>query len=77
MKNPDDLSGDIPADEKHTRFNGQKAYIATTVANDCVLGASVSLDADTEGLTEAYGHFKTEATNVSHDYEPKAIATDG
>jgi len=63
VKNPDDLPEDILADEKHTRFNGQKVYIATTVANDCVLGASVSLDADTEGLTEAYGHFKTEATN--------------
>lgn len=73
----DDLPEDILADEKHTHFNGQKVYIATTVANDCVLGASVSLDADTEGLTEAYGHFKTEANNVSPDYEPKTVATDG
>jgi len=77
VKNPDDLPEDILADEKHTRFNGQKVYIATTVANDCVLGASVSLNADTEGLTEAYGHFKTEANNVSQDYEPTTVATDG
>ena len=77
VNTPDDLPEDILADEKHTHFNGQKVYIATTVANDCVLGASVSLDADTEGLTEAYGHFKTEANNVSPDYEPKTVATDG
>jgi hypothetical protein len=77
VKNPDDLPEDLLADEKHTRFNGQKMYIATTVANDCVLGASVSLNAGTEGLTEAYGHFKTEANNVSHDYEPKTVSTDG
>jgi len=77
VKNPDDLPEDLLADEKHTRFNGQKVYIATTVANDCVLGASVSLDAGTEGLTEAYSHFKTEANNVSQDYEPKTVTTDG
>jgi len=77
VNNPEDLPEDILADEKHTRYNGQKVYIATTVANDCVLGTSLSLDADTEGLTEAYGHFKTEANNVSHDYEPKTVATDG
>ena len=77
MKNHDDLPKDILADEKHTHHNGQKVYIATTVANDRVLGVSVSLNADTEGLTEAYGHFKTEANNVSQDYEPKTVATDG
>ena len=77
VKNPDDLPEDFLADEKHTRFNGQKMYIATIVANDCVLGASVSLDADTEGLTEAYSHFKTETNNVSQNYEPKAVTTDG
>ena len=49
------------ADEKHVRFNGQKAYIATTVAVDCVLGASIGLTADTDGLLEAYGPFKQEA----------------
>jgi hypothetical protein len=48
-----------PADEKHTYFNGEKAYVATTVGDECVLGASLTLGADTESLTEAYGHFKT------------------
>ncbi len=77
VKNLDDLPEDHLAYEKHTRFNGQKVYIATSEANDCVLGAAVSLDADTEGFTEAYGHFKTEANKVSQDYEPQTIGTDG
>ena len=29
--------------EKHTRLNGEKVYVATTVGSDCVLGASVAL----------------------------------
>lgn len=77
VKDADKLPKDLLADEKHTHFNGQKAYVATTVANDCVLGASVSLSADATGLTEAYGHFKTEARNVAPDYEPKTINIDG
>jgi hypothetical protein len=77
VKDANKLSEHILADEKHAHFNGQKAYIATTVADDCVLGASVSLGADTEGLTEAYQHFKTEAQNLSADYAPKTVNTDG
>lgn len=77
VKDPARLPEDLLADEKHTRFNGQKAYIATTVADDCVLGASMALGADGDSLTEAYGHFKTEAQDVSPDYEPKTVNTDG
>ena len=77
VKNPAALPENLLADEKHARFNGQKVYIATTVANDCVLGVSVSLSADAEGLTEAYGHFKAEAQDLSPDYVPKTVNTDG
>jgi hypothetical protein len=49
VKQPENLPQHLLADEKHARFQGNKAYIATTVANDCVLGASVSLTADAEG----------------------------
>ena len=65
------------ADEKHIHISGEKAYIATTVAKDCVLGASISLSADEEGLTEAYGHFQEEILHVKPDYEPKTVNTDG
>jgi len=77
VKAPHKLPEDLLADEKHTRFNGHKAYIATTVADDCVLGASVSLSADAEHLTQAYQHFKTEAHNLVHNYAPTTVNTDG
>jgi len=77
IKQPENLPQHLLADEKHTRFQGNKAYIATTVANDCVLGASISLTADTEGLTEAYSHFKDEAQRLDPEYEPETVNTDG
>ncbi len=42
IKSKHDLPSDVLADEKHTRINGKKAYIATTVAEDCVLGVSIA-----------------------------------
>ena len=77
VKAPDKLPEHLLADEKHARFNGRKAYIATTVGADCVLGASVALNADEAALTEAYGQFKQEAQNVDPDYAPQSVNTDG
>jgi len=77
VKSADQLPTDLLADEKFTDFNGQTAYIATTVGNDCILGASIVLNADADSLTEAYGHFKTEAQNVSATYQPSTVNTDG
>jgi hypothetical protein len=77
VKQADKLPQDILADEKHTRLHGEKVYIATTVGNDCVLGASVALQADEKDLTSAYQQFKTEAQNVNPDYQPTTLNTDG
>jgi len=77
IKQAEKLPQHLLADEKHTRFQGNKAYIATTVANDCVLGASISLTADEKGLTEAYSHFKDEAQRLDPEYEPETVNTDG
>jgi hypothetical protein len=77
IKDPDKLPEHLLADEKHTRLNGEKAYIATTVAADCMLGASLTLAADEENLKEAYGHFKQEAQRLNPDYQPKTVNTDG
>jgi hypothetical protein len=77
VKASDKLPEHLLADEKHARFNGHKAYIATTVGADCVLGASVALNADETALTEAYGQFKLEAQKVDPDYEPQTVNTDG
>jgi len=77
VTSPEDLPQHLLADEKHTRFNGEKAYIATTVADDCVLGVSLSLNADTPSLTEAYSHFKREAQTLDPDYQARTVNTDG
>ena len=42
VKDPDNLPTHLLADEKHVHLNGEKAYIATTVGGDCVLGASLA-----------------------------------
>ena len=50
IKIPTKLPGDLLAHEKHTWLNGERVYIATTVAQDCVRGASIALTADEDGL---------------------------
>lgn len=77
VKDLEKLPKDLLADEKHIYINAEKAYVAMTVANDCVLGASISLSADEDGLTEAYGHFQEEVLHVDPDYEPETVNTDG
>jgi len=71
------LPDDLLADEKHTKAHGEKWYISTTVGKGCVLGASVSETADSKGLEEAYGVFKTEAQALKADYAPRTVNTDG
>lgn len=77
VKDPERLPEHVLADEKHTRLNGEKAYIATTVAQECLLGASLALAADEAHLTEAYGHFKQEAQRLNAHYQPQTVNTDG
>lgn len=77
VKDPDKLPVDLLADEKHTRENGKKRFIATTIGGDCILGASVAPDAGTESLKTAYGRFVQEAQDVRPDYQPKTINIDG
>jgi len=77
VKQLDKLPVDLLADKKHTRLNGDKVFVATTVGNDCVLDASVARQADEHDLTEAYGQFKIEAQQVKPDYPPATVNTDG
>jgi hypothetical protein len=77
VKQADNLPQDLLADEKHTRLNGETIYVATTVGDDCVLGASVALQADEKELTAAYQQFKTEAQDIKPDYQPMTVNTDG
>jgi hypothetical protein len=77
VKEPSLLPANLLADEKHTQFNGEKGYVATTVGADCVLGASLSLAADEPSLSKAYGYFKEEAHLVDPEYSPQTVNIDG
>lgn len=67
----------LKADEKHVHFNGEKGYIATMVGDDCVLGASLALNADEAALNQAYSGFQEEARHLQPEYAPKTVNTDG
>lgn len=77
VKHADKLPEHLLADEKHTRILGNKVYVACTVAEECVLGASISLSASEQGLAEAYQDFKAEACELDSDYQPETVNTDG
>jgi hypothetical protein len=77
VKDPEKLPMHLLADEKVTWLNGEEVVVATTVGNECVLGASVSLGIDTPNLTEAYQHFKDEALQLAPQYQPETVNTDG
>lgn len=67
----------LAADEKHTKCCGERMYVATTVANGCILGAAVSESAGDDGLLEAYSEFIEESRQLIPDYYPESVNTDG
>lgn len=71
------LPSDILVDEHHIKIRGKKAYVATTVGQNCFLGMEVCAGADVDSLEEAYGVFKQEAADLSPDYKPSTANTDG
>ena len=64
-------------DEKHTKILKEKAFVATTVATGCVLGAEVVKSADEESLTKAYSVFAKESRNIYPEYTPVTANIDG
>ncbi len=77
VKQPDTLPKDVGADETHTTISGEKAYGATTVAEQCFLGASMRVGAGEEELTDASRQFQHEAQQIQPDYQPETVNTDG
>jgi hypothetical protein len=65
IRNPADIPQHLGSDEKHTRILGDKVYVATTVGNECILGASVAKDAGEQSLKQAYKVFKDEARCIA------------
>jgi hypothetical protein len=65
------------ADEHHQPLDGEKVYVATTVADGCCLGAEPAKTAGTDDLKAAYEVFKNEARDIAPKYAPKTVSTDG
>jgi hypothetical protein len=77
VKDPELLPDHLLADEKFTAINGERMFVATVVGDDVILGAATSASAQTADLTLAYGEFKTEASRLKPDYQPRTVNTDG
>ncbi len=77
VKHPERLPQHLVADEKHSGLKGERVYIATTAAKDCILGASVAQTASETDLAKAYGVFASEAQAVDAAYAPDTVNTDG
>jgi len=77
VKSAEALPKDLVADEKHTKQGGRKVYIAVTAGLGCILGAEITLSANTQALTKAYDVFKSEARQLDPDYHPKSVNLDG
>jgi hypothetical protein len=65
------LPADLVADEKHSWLKGDRVYIATTAARDCLLGAAVAPSASQADRQAAYGRFAQEATALDPAYTPQ------
>jgi len=77
VKRPEHLPKDLVADAKHSWLKGERVYIATTAAQDCILGASVAPSASQVDLEKAYGVFASEAQALDAAYAPETVNTDG
>jgi len=77
ISDPDNLPQHLAADEHHADWQGEKGYVATTAAEECLLGVALTAEADQTHLEEAYGVFAEEARELDADYEPETVNTDG
>ena len=77
VKNPQKLPVDLVADEKHTWLLGERVYLPTTVAAECILGVDIVATASTEDLIIGYQTFQAEALNLKPDYQPETVNIDG
>lgn len=77
VRKPENIPEHLGVDEKHSWVLGDKVYVATTVGNECILGASIATDAGEEALKGAYQIFKAEAQCLNPDYSPTTVNMDG
>ena len=71
VRDPARLPEHLTADEHHVDWAGEKGFVASTAAEGCLLGLSLTKSADDAHLTAAYGDFAAEARDVKPDYVPR------
>ncbi len=74
---PENLPEDVLADEFHSRQQGNRVYVATTVAEECILGVEACSQVTASSLQKSYGVFKAETQLIKEDYTPQTVNTDG
>ena len=72
-----EIPAHLLADEHHQTLDGEKVYIATTIGGGCCLGAEPAPTAGTDDLKDAYAVFRAEARDVTPQYAPETVNTDG
>lgn len=77
VKVAEQMPVNLVADEKHSWLLGERVYLPTTVARECILGVDIVQTASTEELTEGDRPFRDEALNLTLDYQPQTVNTDG
>lgn len=77
IKDSTQLPQDLLADEHHIYVGGKRAYVATTIGENCFLGMEATWGVDALSLEQAYGVFKQEAQSLKSDYQPDTVNTDG
>jgi hypothetical protein len=77
VKDPEQLPVNLLADEKHSWLLGERVYLPTTVAMECILGVDIVESASLKDLTLGYQDFRAESLNLKPDYQPETVNTDG
>ena len=67
----------LVADEKFTRLDGQRTYIATTAARGAILGAELVGSSSDQDLEQAYSVVLEQARVLKPDYAPASVCLDG
>ena len=77
VKDPNLLPEHVASDEKHSRLKREKLFVAPTVGDQCIIGASIVKDPGEDSIVETYGNLKEEARSLDDEYRPKSVNTDG
>ena len=71
------LPEDLVADEKFTRLDGERVYIATTAACGALLGAELVESLSAQDLQNAYSIVLEQAQALDPEYQPRSVCLDG